>query len=166
MRYTPDLLLRTVSYRPRSIHRTGAASYVEELQDRETRYPTSMDIPAIVRELDAEIDRLKRIRQIVQGLLGGAPLPAVKQLRKPKAVVKRPSAATPQLIVLPPKQKREYRPRLKPIVVAPRALAPAPSDKPVFVPSASPVVLIPNVKDIDVEVLETNVRKNLLGRLA
>jgi hypothetical protein len=128
-----------------------------------------MDLASIVHQIDAEISKLQRIRDIVQGLAGSGRRPRSQKARrsKPIAIVPRPTAAAPELVILPPKQKREYQARLKPIPAVSRALAPAPSDRPVFVPRAS----VPSRVELDrgpakVHSLEAVVRQNLLGGVA
>jgi hypothetical protein len=126
-----------------------------------------MDLVPILREIDAEIDRLKRIRKIVHGLSGTIRLPRARKPRQSKATAETPSIPTPPLIILPPKQKREYRRRLKPVAETPGALGPAPSDRPVFVPRAATTVRTkPNAGEISDNVLEATVRRNLLGGVA
>jgi hypothetical protein len=131
-----------------------------------------MDIAAILREIDAEIEKLRLIRTIVEELLPSAPQTRIKKKRQapvqrivvtpePKPIVQQPT-----LIVLPPKAKREYRPRYKAVGQEPRALASVIPKGPVFVPRAEATVLPEAVSqkiDFGSEALEAAVRKNFLG---
>ena len=132
-----------------------------------------MNIAAIVTEIDAEIEKLHRIRAILQGL--SAPLHPLRPARKHRssepAEVRLPSPqieVLPKIEVLPPKTKREYRPRTRPAPELPKALAPAPSTQPVFVPRAA----VPNTKALFMMprlsggALEAVVRKNLTRGVA
>jgi hypothetical protein len=126
-----------------------------------------MDLASILLQIDAEISKLQRIREIVQTLAGSRV--SVRRPRRSKAIapVSPPSASAPELVILPPKQKREYRPRLKPAPTAPRALGPAPSQKPVFVPRASVATPVEqNHAQPEIRSLEALVRHNLLGGVA
>jgi hypothetical protein len=131
----------------------------------DTGYNDVVDIAAILKELDAEIEKLKRVRKIIAGLgnpvRSGKKKPSRKPLSSPVT-----AAAEPLLIRLPPKLKREYRPRVKSPAQAPIALATALSDRPVFVPRAA---LSPRISqsrkstDDKPELLEATFRKNLLS---
>ena len=126
-----------------------------------------MDLASILLQIDAEISKLQRIREIVQTLAGSRV--SVRRPRRSKAIapVSPTSASAPELVILPPKQKREYRPRLKPAPTAPRALGPAPSQKPVFVPRASVATPVEqNHAQPEIRSLEALVRHNLLGGVA
>jgi len=94
-----------------------------------------VDLPAILKALDADIEKLYRVRDIIAGLEQPAQTRKKKPRRKPL-----PSsaehAAEPVLVRLPPKVKREYRPPVKPLTPVPMALAPVSSDRPVLVPRA------------------------------
>lgn len=133
-----------------------------------------MDFAPIVRQIDAEIARLERIREIVASLRGPAlpalrvhtPTPAPVELAPPP-----PPAPVPQLIVLPPRQKREYHRRAPRVVQEPKALSSAPAGGPVFVPKA--VVAMPKAAPaqtaedsipaaLAADALEAAVRRNLL----
>jgi hypothetical protein len=86
---------------------------------------------------------------------------------KPAAAPPSFSTSTPELVILPPQQKREYRPRLKPTPTVARALGPAPSDRPVFVPRASVSSRTEHDRGLaEVHSLEAVVRQNLLGGAA
>lgn len=123
-----------------------------------------MNIKAILREIDAEIEKLQRIRLIFKGLLEPKPRQIARTRR---ARVKRPSVVEikpePHLIVLPPKQKREYTHRIKPNVIEPKALAAPVSNRPVFVPKT--VVQEPRTATIigAANDLEATIRQNLMG---
>jgi hypothetical protein len=123
-----------------------------------------MDVAAILRELDAEIEKLERARKIIQSLA----YPPRNRRRKPRPTsLPLAAAATPepQIVVLPPKMKREYRPRVKSRARIAVALAPAPSDKPVFVPRVEvspPIATTPKTAEFNADVFEAAVRQNLL----
>jgi len=139
-----------------------------------------MNIAAIVGEIDAEIDKLRRIREIVQSIRVSAPPKRSKRGRRASQQsgtdVSRPQAELltdiskvpmPQLIVLPARRKREYRPRIRPVPDMPKALAQAPSSRPIFVPRSAvpngkPVVAIPRLNE---GALEAVVRQNLMNGL-
>lgn len=128
-----------------------------------------MDLASILDQIDSEIARLGRIREIVQGLAGSGPRLRSQKPRRSKLTSALPSllASTPELVILPPKQKRGYSPRLKPAPVLVRALGPAPSDRPVFVPRANVTVRVEQDHEpTKVHSLEAVVRKNLLGGVA
>jgi hypothetical protein len=122
-----------------------------------------MDLIAICGEIDAELDRLAQIRRIVEGL--GAP--TRRKRRRPIARV--PAVGpipvpAPVLTVLPPKLRREYRRKAKPIALQSTALAAPISEKPVFVPRAPFVAArSEQVKaaKIDPVALEAAFRQNL-----
>jgi len=127
-------------------------------------YPRSMDVAAILRELDAEIEKLERARKIIQSLA----YPPRNRRRKPRhasvlpAIVANPE---PQIVVLPPKMRREYRPRVKPMERTAVALAPARFDKAVFVPRvvvSPPIATTPKTAEFNADVFEAAVRQNLL----
>lgn len=127
-----------------------------------------MDLAPILNQIDSEISRLQRIREIVQGLAGNRV--HYRRLRRSKllvAAVPPSSTPVPEVVVLPPKQKREYRPRLKRVTAEPRALGPAPSQRPVFVPRASVASRVEHERaPAEVTSLEALVRQNLLGGAA
>ena len=131
-----------------------------------------MDIAAILRQIDAEIEKLKRIRTVIEELLPPAPRKKIearrrKPVRQSEVVPEPRTIVTPtRLIVVPPTVKREYRPRYKLIALEPRALASVIPNKPVFVPKAdviAPPNLVINGRGVDPEALEAALRKNLLG---
>ncbi|WP_035348060.1 hypothetical protein [Edaphobacter aggregans] len=130
-----------------------------------------MEIAAILREIDAEIERLQYIRTIVEGLAWPAPRKQKqprkqKEPRQPKPVPQEPIIATPTLTFLPPKQRTEYRRRKKPAPEQPRALSSAVPDKPVFVPRAAVSALTEIVTkpvEFTPEALEAALRQNFLG---
>ncbi|HEY4358227.1 MAG TPA: hypothetical protein VGN16_20950 [Acidobacteriaceae bacterium] len=130
-----------------------------------------MNIEAILRELDAEIEKLERVRAMFLSLSSYSPSIETPKKRpeKKRALPMTPVIPEPQLVVLPPKVKREYQPRPKPATSAPRALAAPVSDRPVFVPR---VALIPPAAEaapkpaLTAEALEKAVRQNLFGSAA
>src|ERR1700743_3426436 len=123
-----------------------------------------MDLASILQQIDAELTKLQRIREIVQGLAGsGLRLRSQKPPRSRRpAAVRAPAPSAPGLVILPPKQKREYSPRVKPTPAVSRALGPAPSDRPVFVPRANVAFRVEQHREsTEVPSLEALVRKNL-----
>jgi hypothetical protein len=125
-----------------------------------------MDFASILQEIDIEIEKLKRIRAIFLGLAGPA---RQKKQPKPSRLKQQPTVAAsprPPLVILPPRVKREYRPRLRPTVEMPRALGPAPSNRPVFVPRTIVPAAPARSSEVvaqDAEVLASVMRRNLLG---
>lgn len=126
-----------------------------------------MDLASILFQIDAEIGKLHRIREIVQELAGSrVHVPKPRRLRLAVAVPP-VSVPAPKLVIIAPKQKREYRPRLRSAPITPRALGPAPSEKPVFVPRANVATRVAQDRTLArVDSLETLVRQNLLGGVA
>lgn len=144
------------------------------------RYSYAMNIAAIVAEIDSEIEKLRTIRHIIQGL--SAPAHSVRRKPKrstssqlpeinhvePQIEVLVQNEVLPQIKVVPPRQKREYRPRTRPSPQIPKALARAPLTGPVFVPRSA----VPNTKLIlttprlSHDALEAVVRQNLMGGVA
>lgn len=130
-----------------------------------------MDIASIVRELDFEIAKLQKIRAIVQTLEGPAkPKAAKPRIRsKTPAVIATPVVAVstqPKLILLPPKQKREYQRRVIPSLKETRALASKIPTQPVFVPRstvAKPVERRAQTVQVSPDALEAAIRQKLLG---
>lgn len=137
-----------------------------------------MNIAAIVSEIDAEIEKLHRIRDIVRRILG--PTDQLRLRRKQtsgqarKAGSPKPSsdalprldmAPSPQTIVLPLGKRREYRLRRKSISTLPKALARAPSTQPVFVPRSALANAKPafSAKSLSGTGLEAAIRHNLIG---
>jgi hypothetical protein len=146
-------------------------------------YSGCMDYGSILHEIDAELDRLMKIRAILSGLLQPAPAtqdtevataaPAVRRKKsKPQQAPAEERTQVvvpePQVVVLPPKQKREYRRRSRTHVPEPRALAAPRSDRPVVVQkSASPVVVRAVVPPAaSSEEIEAVMRQKLLGGAA
>lgn len=135
-----------------------------------------MNIAAILRELDAELERLHAIRGIVSGLALAAPMTTPRKprtLRKPaeaSPVSPQPELpAEPRLVVLPAKVKRQYGPRTRRVIAESKALAAPASDRPVFVPKtpeASPAPRVAPVVALDADAIEAALRKNLLGGAA
>jgi hypothetical protein len=122
-----------------------------------------MDIAEILFEMDAEIERLGRIRTIVEGLAWPPPRKQKKPRRRqpiPRELV----IAAPRLTILPPKPRSEYR-RKRKTVSEPRALSSAVPEKPVFVPRAAVrSELVTNATEFGLDALEAALRQNLLGR--
>ena len=137
-----------------------------------------MDITAILREIDTEIEKLKRARVALSELVGTAPLKKTRR-RKPKLKPVRKSLEAeplispssvitpPRLTIVPAKKKRAYRRTFKSVSPGPRALLSAVPNRPVFVPKAAVPPLGVQVKraaEFDPEVLEATMRQNLLGQ--
>ena len=129
-----------------------------------------MDIASIVRQIDAEIDKLERARAILSNINALVPLPW-KTNRSPQVedqtTEEESSAdALPRLTVVPAKMKREYR-RSQRFAREPRALCSEVPDRPVFVPRPAEtehrehVVTMPEMSD---DALEAALRHNLLVR--
>lgn len=130
-----------------------------------------MDIAVVLRELDFEIEKLERIRAIVQSLEG----PARRRATRPRTGSKTPAvieipavtvSTEPKLIVVPPKKKREYQPRVRPLLEETRALAANIPAKPVFVPRstlAKPVERQTQAVQVSPDALEATIRQKLLG---
>src|SRR5580658_7898236 len=126
-----------------------------------------MDLASILHQIDAEIGKLQHIRKIVQGLAGSHVRVRRPRRSKSVAAVIPPSVPAPELVILPPKQKREYRPRFRPATTTTRALGPAPSERPVFVPRASVATRGEQERaPTEAKSLEALVRQNLLGGVA
>jgi hypothetical protein len=126
-----------------------------------------MDIAAILRELDAELERLEQVRAILLSIAGPGRL--TTKVRKQEASAPEPVAVAqpePVLTIVPPKVKRVYRPRVKAVAAAVTALAAPLSDKPVFVARAASVAPAPQPIRATEESLEASVRRNLLGSAA
>lgn len=131
------------------------------------RYSRRVNIELIVGEIDAEIEKLQRIRAILEELLRSKsrrvakPLP-VRVRRLPQIEIQ----LEPRLVVLPPKQQREYTRRVKQVVIVPKALAAPMSNHPVFVPKAAAPESQP-AKGAGAESdLEAVMRRRLLGGVA
>jgi hypothetical protein len=124
-----------------------------------------VNIQLIVGEIDAEIEKLKRIRAILEQLLSPKP----QNMGKPRRARVRPSPQVelqpePRLVILPPKRPREYTRRPKQAVVEPKALAAPMSNRPVFVPKAAVRGSAPAQAVHDG--LEALMRRKLLGGVA
>ena len=126
-----------------------------------------MDIEGILREIDAELDKLQRIRSIVVSLSRAAAIKPTKVRRtRVLGFIQTDPTPEPRLIVLPPKRKREYTRRVKPAIKESKALAPPINYRPVFVPKsmkAQPPITEP---DRDESALEAAMRQKLLGGAA
>lgn len=128
-----------------------------------------MDIAEIVREIDKQIDTLKRVRALLAGDKSPAPRKRNKKRRAKKTFMPLPVhkvPAEPRVVKLPPKVKREYRSRVRTIAPV-SALTAAPFDKPVFVPKNNQSEFIkraskPSVADM--KVLEETVRQMLFNK--
>jgi hypothetical protein len=129
-------------------------------------YAGFVNIAAIVQQIDLEIERLGRIRAIIAEL--SHPRRAKTSKKRGQTELERPTSKLdpdpgPKLIVLPPKVKREYRPRLKALPRELGALAASVPEKPVFVPRvrvvASPVRQFVSAGS-HTEALELAVRRN------
>jgi hypothetical protein len=85
------------------------------------RYPFRVTIELIVGEIDVEIEKLKRIRVILEQLLApkseGIPKPRRARVRSLPQVELQPE---PRLVILPPKQRREYTRRVKQAAIEPK----------------------------------------------
>ena len=149
-----------------------------------------MNIAAILRQIDAEIEKLHTIREILSELssphnLNRSASSVVDSKLRTSALRRRPlpprvntpavspeSAKVaenqiveggPKLVVLPPKATRTRRYRLTPIQPVTRALSGAFPDKPVFVPKAQPAPSAPvPTPAFDPEALEAAMRRSLL----
>jgi hypothetical protein len=143
------------------------------------RYSGRMNIAAILSEIDAEIEALRNIRSIIQGL--SAPVHPLRRKRKRTSSQPQESDQVelrverlprvemlPQIKVVPPKQRREYRPRTKPVLEMPRALARGPSTQPVFVrrTAVSETEPVFTAQGLSETALEAVVRQNLMGGIA
>jgi hypothetical protein len=97
-----------------------------------------VNIELIVGEIDAEINKLQRIRAVLKELLTPKPRTIAKQrparVRRLSQIAVQPE---PRLVVLPPRQRREYARRVKAVVIEPKALTAPVSSLPVFVPKAA-----------------------------
>jgi hypothetical protein len=126
-----------------------------------------VNIELIVGEIDAEIEKLKRIRAILEQLL----TPKSPRIAKPRRarVLGLPQIELqpePRLVVLPPKQRREYTRRVKQAAVEPKALAAPMTNRPVFVPKAAVRESQPAKTAQDGSGLEAVMRRKLLGGAA
>ena len=126
-----------------------------------------MNIELIVGEIDAEIEKLKRIRAILEQLLTPKPQRIAKprraRIRRLPQVELQPE---PRLVILPPKQPREYTRRVKQAAVEPKALAAPMSNRPVFVPKAAVRESQPAQAAHDGSGLEAVMRRKWLGGAA
>lgn len=124
-----------------------------------------MDMAAILQEIDAEIEKLERVREIIAGLYR----PVRRRKKRPKRTPPVPAAtarAEPKLVVVPPRTKREYRTRVKATTQIAGALAAPVSYSPVFVPRAISLdlpVREPKLNELDPTALEAAMRQNLLS---
>ena len=126
-----------------------------------------MNIELIVGEIDAEIEKLKRIRAILEQLLTPKPQKIAKPRRaRLQSLPQVELHPEPRLVVLPPKQRREYTRRVKQAAVEPKALAAPMSNRPVFVPKAVVRESQPAQAVHDGSGLEALMRRKLLGGAA
>lgn len=159
-------------------------------------YLSSMDIAAILHEIDAEIEKLQKVRAIVSELsapvriqkkrtkrAGSATGPPVSVVRKRARqrvytttgiqpdVIGQPAtgvvAPQPRLVILPPRKVRTHRANLKAILPVTRALGGTLPGRPIFVPKASLISAPVPLAAFDPEAMEAAVRRSLLdGRQA
>lgn len=138
-----------------------------------------MDIAAIVRLIDAELDKLRTVRGILTDISTKHPVDRpsrksattkTRQAQSPSPPAELPMAVhEARATVLPPKVKRSYGPRIKPVSHEPKALSAPMSDRPVFVPkaTASTQVSQPGIALVaasqDLDAMEAALRRNLLG---
>jgi hypothetical protein len=126
-----------------------------------------VNIELIVGELDAQIEKLQQIRAILEELLRpksrGIVKPRRARVRRVPQIELKPE---PRLVVLPPKQRREYTRRVKQATIEPKALAAPMSDRPVFVPKAAVQESQPAKAAHDGSGLEAVMRRKLLGETA
>jgi hypothetical protein len=122
-----------------------------------------VNIELIVGEIDAEIEKLQRIRAILEHFL--VPKSRTTTKRGPAREKRLPQIEVqpaPRLVVLPPRQRREYTRRVKPVVREPKALAAPISSLPVFVPKAAVQESRPAKATGDGSGLEAVMRRKLL----
>ncbi|SNT29863.1 hypothetical protein SAMN05421770_10732 [Granulicella rosea] len=127
-----------------------------------------MNTELILRGIDAEIDKLLRVRAILLEVAEPAP---IKPVSVKRAYAKRAPVVDaepePRVTILPPRQKREYTRRPKPAATAPNALSASVSDKPVFVPKTAPLAIPAQAAPPpDDSALEAAMRQHLLGGAA
>lgn len=126
-----------------------------------------MNIELIVGEIDAEIENLRRIRAVLEELLTPKPRRILKprraRMRRLPQIEIQPE---PRLVILPPKQRREYTRRVKPVVIVPKALAAPASSLPVFVRKAAVPESQPAKAAGAGSNLEVVMRRRLLGGAA
>lgn len=131
-----------------------------------------MDIEAILREIDAEIEKLNAVRAVIATLEKPYTPKRIRHSKPNRREAPVPLVTVPSLpaiTVLPPKRKREYHRSYKPLPQEPRALSSGVPDKPVFVPLAKITQRnIPTSKavDFDPERMEAALRHSLLGGAA
>jgi hypothetical protein len=127
-----------------------------------------VNIELIVCEIDAEIEKLQRIRGILKNLL--APKSQTVAKWRPARVKRLPVIdvqPVPRLVVLPPRQRREYTRRVKPVVIEANALVRPVSSRPVFVPKAAVAGSQPAKTAVHRSAgLEAVMRRKLLGGAA
>jgi hypothetical protein len=126
-----------------------------------------MNIEPILREIDAEIEKLQRIRLILERLLEPKSQESRRERVRVKGIPPAEVKPEPRLIVLPPKQRREHTRRAKPSVVEPKALAAPVTNGPIFVPKGALHVSRTARIAVAGNALEHVMRKKLVGaRLA
>lgn len=135
-----------------------------------------MGVTEILREIDAEIRKLKRVREILRESLGTPAHPKREtKARKvtphkpdrPVSVISLPVEAAVQITVVPPTREPERRRRIRVPAPMARAIDVVISEKPVFVPR-SPVANLPTgpaspAEELDVNKLEATFRRSLFG---
>lgn len=134
-------------------------------------YSLEMDFAIVLREIDAEIERLVQTRAIVASLATPVRSPQ-KRTRAPLSQSAKPVPAPqvpaePRLVVLPPRRKREYAPRKSAVAPKPKsALGPAPTERLVIIPrptaSASPAKPAAPPQEA-ADRIEAAMRRNLMG---
>jgi len=102
------------------------------------RYPGAMDFSRILAQIDTELEKLNRIREVVLSLAPQEKAKRAKRSKAPLTVSTEPEVAVqvPQVVVLPTHRKREYRRRSTRPVAESRALAAPITEGPVFVSKA------------------------------
>lgn len=131
------------------------------------RYPLRVKIELIVGQIDAEIEKLQRIRAILEDLLTSkSPRIAKRRSARVRPLPGIEIKPEPRLVVLPPKARSEYTRRVKEAVIEPKALAAPLSNFSVFVPKAA-VPESQRAKAADAgSNLEAVMRRRLLGGAA
>lgn len=131
-----------------------------------------MDYSAIIREIDGEIEKLLRARQIIADLAvpvrGGKP-PSRRVSVEARTHPAPTAPPQPRVVIVPPRRPREYRRRVQQPPPVPIALGPAPTDRPVVVNPPRPETVMAKLREVPIPVntdLETAIRRNLLGGAA
>jgi len=122
-----------------------------------------MENLALIALIDEEIERLCCVRDALKDLATPDAPKRVKGRRVSKGVAVAVPSSEPQLIRLPPKIKREYRPRQKPTIAVAKALAAPISNRPVFVPRRESSNSRPVASQPDTSTFEAAVRQHFLS---